>query len=98
MFVDVPLNQFLNGGCVPGIGPRVHRIFAAIDVALQALDLCLCHLQDNRRRAKTCPICDRVTTGWQFLLRRPSSTGGFELLRRLIENMRGRVIFPISQC
>ena len=39
MFVDVPLDQFINGGRVPGIGPRVHRIFAAIDVALQALGL-----------------------------------------------------------
>ena len=37
MFVDVPLDEFLNGRRVPRVGPRVHRIFAAIDVALEAL-------------------------------------------------------------
>ena len=39
MLVDVPIDQFINGGRVPGIGPRVHRIFTAIDVALEPLGL-----------------------------------------------------------
>ena len=30
MFVDIPLDQFLNGGRVPGIGPHIHRIFTAL--------------------------------------------------------------------
>jgi hypothetical protein len=39
MFVDVPIDQFVNGGRVTGNGPGVHRIFTPIDVALQALGL-----------------------------------------------------------
>jgi hypothetical protein len=37
MLIDVPIDQFIQGWRMPRIGPRVHRIFAAINVALQAL-------------------------------------------------------------
>ena len=37
MFVDVPLNEYLNSGRVSRICADIHRIFAPIDVALQPL-------------------------------------------------------------
>ena len=39
MLVDVPIDQFINGGRVSRVCGNIHRIFAAIDVPLQALGL-----------------------------------------------------------
>jgi hypothetical protein len=37
MFVDVSLNQFVNGGRVPCTRSDIHRVFAAINVTFEAL-------------------------------------------------------------